>query len=217
MVIARVPENIDDNVIKLAKRIGSKEPPIYIEILTESYAKLDECFDAVEKKIKCDGGSMVLGWRIWERPKILIEAEFHAIWKSPDNKLIDICPKLIDTDKILFITDPRMRNDGATVDNIRISISNNRLVNDFIRTCEAIYHINNKGERAYQREVVLSEEESDIHNNLELTMSLLFDMIEKGLTRNSLCFCGSGQKYKHCHSYELERLIGKSRILTKKE
>lgn len=38
------------------------------------------------------GGRLITGWGIWQWDNILVEAEAHAIWESPDNQLIDITP-----------------------------------------------------------------------------------------------------------------------------
>jgi hypothetical protein len=208
----RVPETIDKNVQRLAQKVGSEENPLYIEVITESYAIKNECIAAVEEKIKRDNGSRQLGWQIWEMPGVFIEAEFHAVWMSPNGTLIDIKPKTEQIKKILFIPDSKVKYDGSRIDNIRLNISGNRLVDDFIRICVATEHFKDRGKRAYQRMTVLSGTEAGIYKDLMKLKAMLLFMIKNNSTRNSFCFCGSGKKYKHCHSYELDHLIGKSKI-----
>lgn len=212
MDLERVPETIDKNVHRLAQKVGSRETPIYIDVITESCAIKNECIVAVEEKIKRDNGSRQLGWRIWEMPGVFIEAEFHVVWISPDGMLIDIEPKTEQIKKILFIPDSKVKYDGRRIDNIRLNISGNRLVDDFIRISVAIERFKDKGERSYQRVITLSENEARIYNNLMKFRVMLLHMINNNGTRNSPCLCGSGKKYKHCHSYELDRIIGKSKI-----
>jgi hypothetical protein len=206
-----VPETIDKNVRRLAQKVGSKEDPFYIDVITEPYAINSECFAAVEEKIKRDQGSLQIGWQLWEMPGVFIEAEFHAVWMSPDGTLIDIKPKTEQIKKILFIPDSKTKYDGARIDNVRLNISGNRLVDDYIRLCVATQHFKDRGERAYQRRIVLSGSDAVIFKDLKKFRDMLLHMIKMNGTRNSSCFCRSGKKYKHCHSYELDHLIGRSK------
>ena len=128
----------------------------------------------------------------------MIEAEFHAIWKSTDGNLIDITPKQIQFPNILFLPDSKTEYTGAQVDNIRLNISGNRLVDDFIEIAKAIYKLENRGERAFQSEVSFSGRESQIYQNLKRVRAGVFLMIQTGKSRNSPCFCESRNKYKHC-------------------
>jgi hypothetical protein len=211
-----VPEIIDDKVLRLAKKLGCEDDPLFINVITEPYAISRECFASVEEKIRRSQGSLQLGWQIWEMPGVFIEAEFHAVWRSPDGILIDIKPKTEKVKKILFIPDTKAKYDGACVNNVRINISNSRLVDDFIRTCVAIDNIKNGGNRAYQRELVLSGDEALIYQELVKFGATLLLLIKANGSRNSPCFCGSGKKLKHCHCYELDRLIYQSKIESRK-
>lgn len=193
----QVPELADEHVKELTMIVCPESKPIYVNVEPESFAEVNECFPAVEKKIEKDGGSRVLGWQIW-KTKILIEAEFHAIWKSIGGKLIDITPKQIQFPRILFLSDSKAKYNCVQVDNIRLNISGNRLVDDFIEIAKAIYKMENKGERAFQYEVSFSGKESQIYQNLKKIQVGLSLMIQNGKSRNSSCFCESRSKYKHC-------------------
>ena len=193
----QVPEIADEHVKELTMIICPESKPIYVNVEPESFAEVNECFPAIEKKIERDDGSRVLGWQIW-KTKILIDAEFHAIWKSTVGELIDITPKQILFQKILFLPDSKAKYDGVQVDNIRLNISGNRLVDDFIEIAKAIYRMENKGERAFQYEVSFSGSESQIYQNLKKIQAGVYSMIQNGKSRNSPCFCNSRSKYKHC-------------------
>lgn len=203
----RVPQTIDDNVKRLIKRITTTNKPIYLDVTPESYAEINECIPAVNQKIEKDGGSVQLGWQIWQTPNIMIEAEFHAVWKSPDGTFKDITPKSENIRRILFIPDSKAKYNGALRNNIRLNISGNKLVDDFIRICNAIYKLTNKGERAYKNKIRLSNEESDVHQMLNKVKELVSTMINNGSSRNSPCICGSGDKYKHCHGNLLDDVL----------
>ena len=63
------------------------------------------CGNPIEK-VKRDGGEMVFGWLIAIYKNHWIEGIFHAVWRSPEGKLIDVTapqsPRL-DKDRTLFL------------------------------------------------------------------------------------------------------------------
>lgn len=201
-----VPEEINSDVIKLVQLLGIRNEPIYLDVTPEPYSKVIECFPNVDEKISRDGGAHCYGWQIW-KTEILIEAEFHAVWKSPDGELRDITPKQIPIPRILFLPDPEATYSGCQIDNVRINTTQNRLVDDFIELSEAIFRFENKGERAFDYEPSLSPKEAHIHGTLNQMKAAVYLMIMQGNSRNSLCFCGSNKKYKHCHGNKLSEAL----------
>ena len=61
-----------------------------------------ECFPNVEKMVQEYGGQQVNGRAIWQWDNKLVEAEAHAVWKSPDGQLIDITPHDYNEEKYYF-------------------------------------------------------------------------------------------------------------------
>ena len=204
-----VPEKIDHRVNSLVEQIGASEEPLYIDVTPEPYAKIKECFSAVNNKVNKDGGSRQLGWQIWQIPGVIIEAEFHAVWKSPKGRLVDITPKSKPINKILFIPDCNSKYDGAQRNNIRLNVSGNRLVDDFIRTSDAMHRLLNRGQRAYRREIDLSVDEAFTYRLLLNIKDMILKMAVAGKNVNTLCICGSGKEYQFCHGRILNELLKK--------
>lgn len=196
------PSKIDDDVKKLINMICPGSKPIYLLVEPESYAEVCECFPAVGEKIRRDGGSQQLGWQIW-KTGIIMEAEFHVVWKSPSGELKDITPKQMAVQQILFLPDPKVKYEGAQVDNIRINISGNQIVDDFIEVSKAIFRIQNKGQRAFQHKIELAEDEANVYEMLNTLRETISLMVLQGKSKNSPCFCGNRNKYKHCHGKNL--------------
>jgi len=193
------PEVIDDNIRKLVRLTGSISEPIFLLVESEYSCSELNCFINVKDKIKKDGGSMVLGWQLW-KSKNIVEAEFHAVWKSPIGKLKDITPKTENINKILFLPDSNLIYEDKQIDNIRLNITNNKLVDDFIEICKAIFSIENKGERAYKyNDLNYSETERIKRTVLRTWKNKLIYHMNNGGTIDSVCFfCDSGKSYKHC-------------------
>ncbi|WP_220721340.1 SEC-C domain-containing protein [Agarivorans litoreus] len=189
---------ISDHVKTLLGELESESSPITVTCVPEVGAQINDCFPLVEAKVVSHGGESVLGWHIRET-KILVEAIFHAIWKSSDGELVDISPKPVPEKEILFVPDANAIYEGRQVDNIRINISGNRLVDDLIEVCEASYRLKNKGERAFQHALTLTGNDAKAHQVFESAKLILEMMVQQGLNHQSSCFCNSGKKYKVCH------------------
>jgi len=195
-----VPKIEDQHLKKLIEIIGINTQPIYVDIKPDRNAIINECFPNVSEKIKKEGGTRITGWQFWKTNN-LIEAEFHAIWKSDSDNLLDVTPKQIPFKKILFIEDSERVYDGSQIDNVRVNISGNTLTDDLIYVCESLFKIENKGFRKFEYDLSklkLSNKEAIIWKLLQEIKNGLNLMLCKGLTKHQICFCGK-DKYKKCH------------------
>lgn len=203
------PQEIDEHVLKLVARVRPGVLPIYVNVLPESHAEINECFPAIEKKVLDFGGSMLLGWQIW-KTLFLIEAEYHAIWQSPIGEMLDITPKDIPVSRILFLPDPEAIYDGFQRDNVRQSLEKNELVDHFIALAQAQYRIKNRGDRASQYgEIVLNGEEAKIYEYIEHHKICLEAMLRMGQNIYSSCFCAGSKTYINCHGANILEALEK--------
>ena len=203
-----IPKEICDDIRALVLKLGVTTQPKYLPCKPDMNALVNECFPNVERKVKSDGGKSVLGWQIWKTP-LLVEAELHAVWQSPDGDLTDITPKSFPLNRILFVYDESAIYIGKQVNNIRINITGNQLVDDFIALNNVIFRIENKGERAFQHMLKLSGTEAKAYDQLKKLGALLEWLVLQGMNRKSPCFCGSGKKHKYCHGKKISKLLVK--------
>ncbi|MDD2758321.1 MAG: hypothetical protein PHD72_03035 [Patescibacteria group bacterium] len=193
---------------KLIRIIDPSLKPIYVPVESEPFAIMNNCFPNVQEKIKRQGGAQILGWQIWQSD-FLIEAEFHAIWESPNGDLIDITPKFlpikdgleIPISQILFLRDPKRIYDGTQVDNIRLNITRNPLIDDYIALLQAKFMILNKGKRAHKYKIhpnSLSTKERDKLTMIQFFQQALTAMVKNNMDENWPCLCRSGEEYKNC-------------------
>lgn len=117
-----------------------------------------ECFPNVERYIKTNGGNILYGWQIWEWPKVLVEAEFHAIWVSPLGAYIDITPKDNHENKIFFLPSIKKSYQGRQIDNIRKHLTNDPIIHEFIKISKRIFMESNKGDLAFKKHMILTSE-----------------------------------------------------------
>lgn len=210
-LIKMVPDMNDSKVNRILKKINSKYESIYVPVIDKPYALINECFPNVEKKVSMDGGSIVYGWQIWKTP-LICEAEFHAVWKSNNGDFVDITPKNVLVESILFIQDDNVNYNGVQIDNIRVNNTNNILVNDLIDIHKTLFRIRNSGERAFSFEINLKGKEARVYEALDSFNQILQRFIYQRGQIDSICFCGSGHSYSECHRKELDLLIILSKI-----
>jgi hypothetical protein len=180
--------------------------PVFVNVKPEKWALVNDCFPNVSRMVNENSGNMILGWALYESG-ILVEAVYHAIYKTPNNELVDITPNIYSFSRILFVEDKNSPYIGATRDNFRVNPSGNPLVDDFIHIYEAEHKIKNYKQRAYTTEIRLSKFEFAILQYIESIKVPLELFILRGNTSDSICFCGSNRKYYECHMKEISELI----------
>ena len=75
---------------------------VFVKLLPDFNYKPDLCFPNVEKKVGRNGGEIVFGWRVHECQEFF-QLTHHAVWKSPEDCLIDVTPG---SSSNRFIPDP---------------------------------------------------------------------------------------------------------------
>ena len=192
----KAPPRVQDALARLYRQLGVHEVVI-LPVRSESDAEINECFAAVEKKILRDGGKAVFGWAIHANP-LLVEAECHAVWQAPSGELVDLTPKLNHAHATSFIADPGLSDDGRQRNNVRVAVyEKDALVARFIRVCDDIFDVMNRGERADQLGAVAipgAEIGPLIIKHEQLTRR----MRERPFGPDEPCVCGSSRKQKRC-------------------
>jgi len=196
-MITVVPSVSSSLVTEFCKFVSPGQTPQYVNVVPESYCIENCCFQNVVQKVKKDCGGIVYGWQIWMMPELLIEAEFHAVWKSPLGELIDITPKTPATDKILFISDELKKYDGSRTNNIRKNISKSKVVDMFIRISDCLFMMEKKGSQG-EFQIILEGDERKFYAVLCDAKQKYLLMVKAGHTREDKCFCNSGKKHKNC-------------------
>lgn len=167
----QVPKLLKPYVLSFCRSVN-KLPPTHVPVRPLPNTKADDCFNIVGRQVEGGVGSMVLGWSIWEWPKVMIEAEFHAVWRDPDGNLFDLTPKKFT--EILFLPDPMKRYEGRQVNNVRKALSRNKDIDRFIALADELYLEMNRGDLA------------DFHGRITVTPAIHRIMREKSYLQAKL-------------------------------
>jgi hypothetical protein len=200
------PKAITELITKFCEQIAPGSRPVYLPITPAEGAKEANCFPTVAQQVIQHGGEAVIGWQIWEIENVLVEAEFHAVWRDPQGTLQDITPKPGGTDQILFLPDPARRYQGRQVDNMRQPISGSPAVTELIAASEAEFEFFNRNDRADRHEVKLTptelEELEGIRHRKRLAQAgttALYYAAQRATSLPKPCPCASGLTFEECH------------------
>jgi len=204
----------DSSAVAILKRelrlscIATKVP-----ICTEPSARERNCFVTVRDKVDGNGGTMRLGWAVWQHENLFVEGEFHAV-HDPGNsgRWIDLTPRPHSVSEILFLVDDAANYDFDStdvIDNRRVSLTPDPRVEAalqlFTEKTQLLNSIPGIDVTADQMDpglvLKLANCEQQAARLLEAALyseiSGDFSGIKVG--RNDSCPCGSGKKYKRCH------------------
>lgn len=181
---------------ELIAKIDSDSKEVMVPVSVEPYAKPAECFPNVDEKVKRDGGSIVYGWSIL-LGQFLVEAERHAVWKSPQEELIDITPSISEMTTTLFIPEDLVYT-GQFIDNIRVNITANKVVDDWINIASLRSKIFNTASRNGSY-ITFPVSMNPFYHKYEELNNLYFSYLYYGGTEETCCFCQSIKPYKSCH------------------
>lgn len=189
---------------ELLNLINSKYPPQMVPIEVETYAIENNCFYNVFEKVSKDCGEIIYGWKI-RQSKLLVEAERHAVWKSPTGNLLDITPDSNNRTFSEFVEeDNGWTFNGQYTDNIRINITKDTLVDDYILLCETITKLWQTSTRKSHQKILILEPIKKLIDILETSKSKFELFILENQDRKSPCFCGSLLKYNECHIFNIQ-------------
>lgn len=148
----RPPKLIKPYVMTFARQVrrGTGGAPFYVPCSPLQGVAQNECFSVVERHVAEHGGTRLIGWAVWERPRVYIEAEFHAIWRRPDGAHIDLAPRRLPIPRILFLADQHRKHDGTQVDNVRKPLTKDKDVQRFLQLRAEYFRLINEGDLKHQ-------------------------------------------------------------------
>lgn len=183
------PRELTASILNFCSSISRDSTPIYLPVPSSgSEDEYQNCFENAEKKVQEHGGKQILGWIIWIFPNIMMEAEAHAVWQTPDGNLVDITPQRDGEREVLFLEDSSLHYEGIPIRNIRAALTKSPLALEFIAICNQINELQQKPIGTCV----------SIPTNLLIRKEELLTIFYKKVGRNEFCPCQSGLKYKKC-------------------
>jgi hypothetical protein len=152
------------------------------------------------------GGGVVFGWSIAGIPAGIIEAEFHAIWKTPAGSYIDITPSKSGLKRILFLPDPSRIYENRSVLNFQEAVfPNDSLSDDLLKLSQKRIHLiadfenpKNPNEIVFPN-TFIAQEFQDL-TTYKIPHKVI-EVSQNAPNTNDDCRCESGKVYSECCSF----------------
>lgn len=145
-------------VVSLCNELAPGATPLAVNCDPQHDAKANDCFALVDSFVQSRGGERVIGWALWEMPNVLLEAEFHAVWRRPtDGVLVDLNPRSLHFPHVHFLPDPSRPYEGRQVNNVRRPLCNDAKVKQFIYLKNRQFELANAGDLANYLGVVTAD------------------------------------------------------------
>lgn len=193
------PKEISRNILDLCNEIVPGAAPIWVPVEPAPDALRGECFHNVIKMTDAKGGEILYGWKIWEWPRVFLEAEHHAVW-SRGSTLLDITPQPREGAKALFLPDPERIYDFAKnkrIKNIKRSIGQFSSIEEMIAVTD---HYSDEIEKHSVGLLSTMDPKDNERLSYEKAQAFLRVIIDlaKATKVNDPCICTSGRKFKKC-------------------
>lgn len=201
------PRILTPEIRSFCRALVGVQAPVFLENEPSAWPEAEDCYAAVDDQVRRHGGAACFGWRIWEWPRTLLEAEFHCVWRNPEGGLRDIAPTKMLDGRILFVADAVRTFTGTRIGSRQHPLRSGIDVSDFIAACEAEFELLERGDRATQfGRVTLQGDEAEEYRRIlarKLTAEISMREVMPTPGRNEACPCGNGKKYKRCHGANL--------------
>jgi len=132
------PARVSPEIRTFCESLVNGSEAVYVEYVQHAHALPNECFDNVSHLVRERGGTMLLGWTIWEWESVLLEAEWHAVWEDQDRGLHDPTPKADGESRVLFLPARDAVDDGSVTPSRHQALREWEEVAEYIATCRRI-------------------------------------------------------------------------------
>ncbi|MHC0440987.1 SEC-C domain-containing protein [Flavobacterium sp. 3-210] len=204
--IKKPKESLETRQLKrLFAKLKAKDEPVLVPVVVESYSKPLQCYINVAMKIAKSGGTACYGWHIHQQ-QFIYEGEHHTVWRNEAGELIDVTPNQDNKKEILFVIDEDSYK-GKDIPNVRINITDNAYIDDFILICETIDTLQAFSIRENEVKINIPTPIVQILNRYVDLKNAYWTYLKAEMHKQNLCICGSGLKYVKCHRPNLRPTI----------
>ncbi len=199
------PNRLTMAIMGLVKELDCSTSPVYIPVkpLKYPWCIKNEYFNNVLKYSSRKKGAIVYGWNITGIPAGMLEAEFHAIWKSPRGELIDITPNQHEFTRILFLVDHTREYHGKVVPSMFQPVfPKDSLCCELVtRAKRRVAIIQQYENPTNPNQMILPHHAAEELQTNQIRIQEILTLIRNGNpSLTELCPCGKGTTYGACCS-----------------
>ena len=198
----RIPIGATLAIQAACTRLAPDSSPEFISIEPDPSALINKCIFNAERFARKHGGIVILGWKIYEWPRVLTQLIGHAVVHTEDGSLRCVTPDRDGESRILFLEDPSIEFDAsdpmARMPSRLVPETEHQDVRDFIEVARAVHALKAKHPPT-SGPIALRGDDAIRFQELQLReRSLLRDISLRTRKSTEPCICGSGRKFRKC-------------------
>lgn len=200
------PAELSRTLAALVESLVPGAKPVYADSAPREGERSTDSFAVVARQVAAEQGEAVPGWVLRELPGVYVEAEFCALWRSPEGELRDVVPRETRTRRVMFLADPLRATAATPLPSVRRAVVNDPVLLQYLATFDGEAELFARGERDPDTGAQsLSPADTPAYERL---MAQRMPLHQKVLPlyaewgAYSPCWCGSGQKAKWCHGVQ---------------
>lgn len=149
------PQEINQEIQRFCNVVVAGGVPAFVPVEPVYGAEVSRCHVNVADHVRAQGGVPVFGWIIWQS-RVMLHAEAHCNWLSPQGQLIDITPKADREPKVLFLADTGMTWDGRVIASRRAARIDDPTIRQLIQVHDEIGELRSS-DRPWERNPFLAD------------------------------------------------------------
>lgn len=180
------PVGITEPVAAFCADLSPSQPnPQYVSVEPIAGAETRNCFENVNLVVSSRGGDLVYGWLIFELPSIYLEAHHHAVWRTPEGKIIDVTPTEDGERRVLFLSDSTRPYVVGRQERRRMyALSQDEAVQDLVAALDQLGRLEEKCYVEHPVEgpsFVMNRADAATHDQLRYKIAVLFQKVLKNV------------------------------------
>jgi len=195
------PDRITSGILQGCRELVPDAPPVFVPVEPEPGALPNKCILNVLETTRRDGGEVVVGWKVYLWPRVLVHLIGHAVVLR-DGAMTCVTPSKNKAKRILFLADPSRSFDeddpDARLGGKMIPLRDDADADRFIEVEEEINSIKVKLPRTSGQVMVTGPDAVRLAALQKELPELIRRLTLRTKKPNEVCVCDSGRKFRKC-------------------
>lgn len=208
VVLTQLPEMVTPDIERACRSTGLQGSPVFVRLQPAPDAVANRCIHNVQRTAEQGCGELVLGWKIYVWPRVLVQLIGHAVLRSRE-QLVCITPDRHGDQQVLFVADPSIQFDAsdpmARMPSLQVALDPHADVTNFISVEEQIHALKAKYP-PWSESLLLRGADAVLLKRLQaMRLRLIREIALRTRKPNERCVCDSGRKFRKCCQDEMLR------------
>ena len=195
------PDGITPGILRACREVVADQPPTFVTVEPEAGAHVNKCIGNALESTRLNGGEVVMGWKIYLWPRVLVQLIGHAVVRRSD-VLRCITPSRTSEDSVLFLADSTITFDesdpSARLGAKMVPLRDDPDVVRFIEVEQAVSRIKAQLPRTSGPVAVAGTGALRLNALQKEQPELIRRITLQTKKPNEVCICDSGRKFRKC-------------------